>query len=193
MVENGDLVKVEYTGRLEDGSIFDTTDADKAKEAEIYFPEREYGTLEVRIGVDKLMRGFEKAIMGMKLGEERTVKLPPEEAFNHYREDLVVRVPIDAFKKKGIEPKAGMALDTPRGLAVITAVSEEEGKVAVDYNHPLAGKTIVYEIKVVGIQHGDLKKEESKKCSLNLGLVGESRRPDLNQRPCGLQPHALPD
>ncbi len=146
---------MEYTGRLEDGSIFDTTDEGRAKEAGVHFPERKYGPMEFKVGEGKLIRGFEKAILGMKAGEEKTVKLAPEAAFQYRRDDLVLKVPIDAFRKKGIEPKVGVPLSTPRGLAVITTVSEAQDKVEVDYNHPLAGKAVIFEIKVVEIKQGD--------------------------------------
>lgn len=138
-VTEGAFVSVEYTGKLDDGHVFDTSSG--------------RSPLEVEMGSGSLIQGFEKALMGMSLNEKKTFTLEPKEAYGERDEELK-----KAFPRKdvppGMEPKVGqnVALTGPEGQQVpgwISSVDEEE--VVVDLNHPLAGKSLTFEIEVVGI------------------------------------------
>jgi FKBP-type peptidyl-prolyl cis-trans isomerase 2 len=137
-VGNGDKVKVEYKGTLDDGTVFDSSEAHGEP-------------LEFEVGTGQIVPGFEEAIIGMEEGEEKEFKLEPSEAYGEHNPELVKAVPRDKMPLDE-EPEAGMILLTelPNGAkipAVITEVTKEE--VTIDLNHPLAGKALTFEIKVV--------------------------------------------
>lgn len=149
-VKNGDTVKVSYTGKYEDGEVFDTSDEEKAKDSGVHVSGREYSPLEIKVGAAQVIRGFDQALVGMKEGEKKEVKIPPEEAYGETREDLVQGLPREIFTQSKIKPVEGMRVNTNQGLAKIVDVKKEE--VTLDFNHPLAGKTISFEIKVEKIK-----------------------------------------
>ena len=145
-VKIGDKVRVSYIGMFEDGEIFDTSYEDVAKEAGIFYPERKYEPIEFIVGSGEVIAGLDEAVVGMELGEEKEVKIPPEKAYGHVREDLIQRIPIEIFRDSGIEPKEGSYVNTSYGIAKISKVMEDE--VELDFNHPLAGKNLVFKIKI---------------------------------------------
>ena len=146
VVERGDTVKVNYTGRYENGEIFDSSIKEKAKGSENFDENRKYGPLVVKLGEKQLIVGFEKALFGMQKGERKKVRIPPEEAYGHFDPARVHSMPRDSFKKAGIEPKVGQLLDTDMGICKVIHVDSKD--VEVDFNSPMAGKTLVFEIKV---------------------------------------------
>jgi FKBP-type peptidyl-prolyl cis-trans isomerase 2 len=137
-IKKGDKVKVEYTGTL-DGTVFDTSEGREP--------------LEFEVGSGQVIKGFDNAVIGMEVGEEKEVELPPSEAYDEYDPNLLKKIPMDKLPP-GEEPKPGMVLElkTPDGIhfpARITEVAEKE--ITIDLNHPLAGKTLIFQIKVVDI------------------------------------------
>ncbi|MBU4246454.1 MAG: peptidylprolyl isomerase [Nanoarchaeota archaeon] len=143
-VTHGDTVKVHYTGTLEDGTVFDNSES--------------HGTpLEFQIGANQVIPGFENAMVGMKEGEEKNVKLSVADAYGEYNPQMVGKVP-KAQLPKGQEPKIGMILmvGLPNGMQVpVKIVAVDAESVSIDLNHPLAGKALNFKIKIVGI--GDSK------------------------------------
>jgi FKBP-type peptidyl-prolyl cis-trans isomerase 2 len=140
----GDIVLVHYTGRLVDGTVFESTDGLEPKM--------------LTIGNQSMVRGFEKALIGMQAGELKTVEVPAEEGYGLYRADYIEVVdrdelpPID-FQIGGRLYK-GMADGT---MIPMTVIEVSETTVTLDGNHPLAGKDLVYEINLVEILSGDVK------------------------------------
>ncbi len=149
LVENGDVLKVNYTGRLETGEIFDSSLEEVAKEAGIYNPSRNYEPLEVKVGFGQVIPGFEKALLGMKVGEKKEVTIPPEEAYGYERQELFSFIEMEAFKEAAIEPQLGMLLETNMGVGMVHEIKEDH--VVLNFNHPLAGKTLIFDIEVVEI------------------------------------------
>ncbi|MCD6372061.1 MAG: peptidylprolyl isomerase [Thermococcus sp.] len=149
-IEAGDFVRFHYVGRFENGEVFDTSYEDIAKENEIYVEEREYGPLEIHVGVGEIIPGLDEALIGMEVGEKKTVTVPPEKAYGMPNPELIVDVPITAFTDIGMEPVEGMYVMTDSGIAKIAKVGEEN--VSLDFNHPLAGKTLIFEVEIVGIE-----------------------------------------
>jgi FKBP-type peptidyl-prolyl cis-trans isomerase 2 len=148
-VEDGDIVKLEYTGKYETGEIFDTSNEETAKSAGIYIEERNYEPLTVKAGIGEIIPGVDEALIGMEKGEEKEITVPPEKGYGERRSELVQRIPIFVFRQSGIEPRQGMIIRTAQGQATITNVFEED--VELDFNHPLAGKTLIFTIKVKDI------------------------------------------
>ncbi|MDT8273280.1 MAG: peptidylprolyl isomerase [Desulfomonilia bacterium] len=137
--EKGDLIKVHYTGRLEDGKKFDTSVG--------------RSPLVFTIGENEVIPGFEDAIIGMAIGEMKTISIPPDHAYGFYNEDLVIEMPVEYFPDD-ISPEIGMPLkiideDSHEVPVVVTGIFEES--IRLDANHPLAGKTLVFDIELLDI------------------------------------------
>jgi len=139
-VSKGDRVKVHYEGSMENGEIFDKSEEDKP--------------LEFVVGSGQIIPGFDKAVTGMKEGEEKEVTISPEDAYGERSEDLFIDVPRSKLPE-GVDPEVGMHLQTQdpgTGKAQIVRVAElGEETIKIDANHPLAGKNIKFKIQVVGI------------------------------------------
>ena len=133
----GTKVKVHYKGTFDDGTVFDSS---HGKEP-----------LEFTIGEKQVIPGFEDAVTGMKLNQEKTIKLKPEEAYGNRDDRLVAKIPRDKFPPE-IQEGGKLILKGPEGQhlpAVIREVSKDI--VIIDLNHPLAGKQLTFKVKVVGV------------------------------------------
>ena len=145
-VENGNTIKVDYVGTLEDGTVFDTSIESVAKESDSYQEGRPYQPLEFKVGAGQMIAGFDAAVVGMAVDEEKTVTLPPAQAYGEMNAELIQEVPIENLKNAGIEPQVGMVISANGNPAKITKV--ENNLVFVDFNHELAGKTLIFKITV---------------------------------------------
>jgi FKBP-type peptidyl-prolyl cis-trans isomerase 2 len=152
IIESGDTVKVNYTGKFENGEIFDSSIEEKAKNSENHNPQRIYEPLVVKIGAKQVIEGFEKALLGMKKSEEKEVTIPPEEGYGNFDSSLVQNIPMASFKSVNISPQIGQLLNTEAGICKVTKISPSD--VEVDFNSPMAGKTLVFELKVEEIIKG---------------------------------------
>jgi FKBP-type peptidyl-prolyl cis-trans isomerase 2 len=158
-VEKNNQVSVEYTGTLEDGTVFDSSE--------------EHGEPLVYIaGVGMMIPGFDAAVIGMEIGEEKEITLQPEEAYGEYDERGIQHVPRSQFPKD-FDPKVGMVLHlgTPNGdqfNAKVTAVDKKD--VTLDLNHELAGKVLNFKLKVVDV--GEPDERWSKSCDENCDSCG---------------------
>ena len=135
----GDTVKVHYTGRLDDGTVFDTS--------------ANGDPLQFTIGSGQIIPGFEQAVVGMNPGESKTVKIPAEDAYGQRREDLIIEVEKSQLPE-GLKPEVGLQLQSrqPDGrIVVLTIADMTESHVTLDANHPLAGKDLTFEIQLVEI------------------------------------------
>ena len=139
-VQEGDTITVEYEGRLEDGTVFDSSD--KHEEP-----------LEFTVGEGKIIKGFDQAVVGMKLGEEKEVTVPPEQAYGQHNPELVRDLPRNVFPEdQEIQPGMVFMMALPDGRQVPVRIAEvAEEQVKVDLNSPLAGKTLTFTIKIVEI------------------------------------------
>ncbi len=137
--KQGDTVHVHYTGKLGDGTVFDTS--------------RERYPLQFNIGKGAVIAGFEQAVVGMNVGESKTVIIPVDQAYGPRREDMVVtmdrsQLPVD------LNPSVGQRLEMTQSddqniLVTVTAVTDTT--MTLDANHPLSGKELVFDIELVKI------------------------------------------
>ncbi len=137
--KQGDTVRVHYTGKLVDGTVFDSS------------IDRE--PLEFKIGEGRLIPAFEKAVVGMKPGESISTNIPADEAYGQHSEELVWEVEKDRLPED-LEPEVGQHLQSvQRDGRVITFLVTEvsESSVTLDANHPLAGKDLVFDIELIEI------------------------------------------
>ncbi len=136
----GDRVKVHYTGRLKDGTVFDTTEGGEP--------------LEFVLGSGEIIPAFEDNIIGMEVGEKKTFVIKAIEAYGPHREELVLEVGKEEFPPD-IAPREGqqLQLTQPDGHSFIVTVKEvKENSVVLDANHPLAGKDLTFDVELVGIE-----------------------------------------
>ncbi len=144
-IKEGYHVKVEYTGTLEDGTLFDSTD--------------EQGSpLEFQVGASQVIEGFEKAIVAMELNEEKEINLKPEDAYGDRKDDMVRDIPKENMPADELEEGMTLMATLPTGMQVpVTDLKRTDDNVKIDMNHPLAGKALNFKLKVVEIKEGELK------------------------------------
>jgi peptidylprolyl isomerase len=138
-VENGLFVSVDYTGTLDNGDVFDSSEGRRP--------------LEVQMGSGSVLPGFETALMGMSINETKTFTLAPEEAYGDRDDSRVHNFPKSDIPP-GMKPEVGqmLMLSTPQGQQIPAQVAGiDEEKVTFDLNHPLAGNSLTFKIEVVGI------------------------------------------
>ena len=132
VAKSGDTVKVHYTGRLNDNTVFDTSVGSEP--------------MEFTLGQGKIIVGFEEAVTGMQVGESKTVTISVDEAYGPRRDDLIFEVGRDELPAD-INPEVDMQLPTSQGTVTIIEVSEKTVK--IDANHPLAGQDLTFDIELV--------------------------------------------
>ncbi len=144
-MEKGKLVKITYNGYVND-KLFDTTDEELAKKEGIYNPMMTYGPVVVSVGSGMLVPGLDEALLEMEVGEERELELPPEKAFGKRDPSKIKIVSINEFKKHRVNPVVGMPVNIDGNAGRIASING--GRVLVDFNHELAGKTVKYTLKI---------------------------------------------
>ena len=135
--KNGDSVKIHYDGSLDDGTQFDSSAG--------------RDPLEFTLGSGQVIPGFDTAVTGMAVGEKKSVRIPPEEAYGEHSDELIHPVPKSALPEE-MEVSVGMPLQAtgPDGQVVnMTVVEVEADSIQVDANHPLAGKALNFDIELV--------------------------------------------
>ena len=137
VIEVGDRVVFRSTVTLEDGTVIHTSDK----------------PVSVEIGKSRIIRGLYKELLGMREGEEKQFRVPPEEAYGPEDANLFKSIPLEIFEKNKIEPKIGMRIRTINGDCEVTGVFGQV--VEVNYNHPLAGKTLIFNVRIEEITKGE--------------------------------------
>ena len=137
--KKGDTVHIHYTGRLDDGTVFDTSE------------DRE--PLSFEIGEGMVIPGFEEAVTGMEPGDKKTTKIPTDQAYGDRREAMIVTVSLEHLPE-GVEPKVGEILQMSSGddqtfNVVVSEIGEDA--IVLDANHPLAGEDLTFEIELVKV------------------------------------------
>lgn len=143
-VKNGDFIKIDYTESV-DGQVIATTDEAQAKEKGIYDQETQYGPHLVVVGAGQLVKGFEDDLIEKDVGYSGRVEIPPEKAFGTHDPEKMETVPITRFKEE--KPLVGMRVGVEGKYGIVTRIIGR--RVTIDFNHPLADKTLVYDYKIV--------------------------------------------
>ena len=146
-MKDGDFVNIEFTGRIKDtDEVFDTTSEEMAKLAGIFNPKANYGLVPIIVGANQVIPGLEDAVKEMNVGEKKKVVITPEKAFGEKNPDLIKLIPMSVFKDNGIEPSPDKVVNFNELQGRIITI--DGGRVKVDFNHPLASKTIEYEVEI---------------------------------------------
>lgn len=138
-VKKGSRVKILYTGKLKDGSVFETNVGD--------------APLEFTVGKGKVIKGFENAVMGMQMGEAKTVTIKPTDAYGARDQSLLSTVAAAELPSgTALEPETEVAFTRPDGSEVEGRITKIDGdQITIDGNHPLAGRNLTFEIKVIAV------------------------------------------
>lgn len=145
--QTGDIVRIHFTGRLENGAVFGSSENDEP--------------IPLTLGSERMIAGLDRALVGMQVGEKKTVTIPAEEAFGPQRPELLQQVPRTALPENA---KVGDRLSARSGdsdLYVWVRALDEDTAV-VDANHPLAGQTIIFDIEMVAIEPAGLEEGKTK-------------------------------
>ncbi|NLA37898.1 MAG: peptidylprolyl isomerase [Methanomicrobiales archaeon] len=142
-LQEGDFIRLSYTGRAGE-KIFDTTDEETAKKGEIYEPMAEYGPVIIRLGSHHIILGLEDELIGKEVGAEGEVEVPPEKAFGAHDDQHVSSVRTTQFREK---PRRGMRVKVEGHEGLVVNVVGR--RAVVDFNHPLAGKTLHYSYRIL--------------------------------------------
>ncbi|HVX51257.1 MAG TPA: peptidylprolyl isomerase [Chitinophagaceae bacterium] len=141
-VRNGDTIKVHYRGTLDDGTVFDSSEG--------------RDPLQFEVGSGQVIPGFDDGVLGMIVGQKKTITIPVDEAYGPVQEEMFMEFPLERFPKD-MAPEVGMTLNMSNGSGqVIPVVIAEvlEDAVVLDANHPLAGEVLTFDLELVDITGG---------------------------------------
>jgi FKBP-type peptidyl-prolyl cis-trans isomerase 2 len=156
-IQKSDFITVDYTGKVkETGEVFDTTSEETAKENKLYKEGDIYEPKLVVVGEGWVLKALDEALLTFKLNKKDTVEIPPENAFGNRDPEKVKLVPLKRLAARGINPKLGAQIEYDKRLATVRTMGS--GRVTLDFNPPLAGKTLVYEVTI----QNKLKTDEEK-------------------------------
>ncbi|NIO23029.1 MAG: peptidylprolyl isomerase [Candidatus Aenigmarchaeota archaeon] len=156
-MKQGEFIEIEYVGRVKlTNEIFDLTSEELAKKENIYNPKHTYGPALVIVGSNMVIRGVMKEIEKMEVGEERQFEVSPGEGFGMRNPKMIRVLPISKFIENKINPVPGGYFEIDGMQAKVQSVSG--GRVRVDFNNPLAGKDLVYRLKIVRRVEGNKNK-----------------------------------
>ncbi|MBN2101373.1 MAG: peptidylprolyl isomerase [Candidatus Aenigmarchaeota archaeon] len=143
-VKKGDKVKVDYTGTLDDGTVFDSSTHDGHSHP-----------LEFEVGSGQLIKGFDEAVVGMEVDDEKDIHIEAKDAYGDPNPQLMQKVPREHLPKEELKEGMMLAMSLPNGQQIPGTIKEiGEKEVTIDFNHPLAGKALNFKIKLVEIVSG---------------------------------------
>lgn len=142
-ITKGDFIEIEFTGKVKDGTVFDTNKKEVAEKEKLGNPIK---PLIVCIGFGMVVAGFDKALEDKEIGKPYTINLSPQESFGERQSSLVKTMPMKLFHQQNINPQPGMSFMMDNYLVRISAVSG--GRVIADFNNPLAGKNVIYDFTI---------------------------------------------
>lgn len=138
-VENGNTVVVNYTGRLEDGTIFDSS-LNEGREP-----------LKAQLGQGLLIKGFEDGILGMAVGDKKTIEIESKDAYGDIISEMIAEVPKDQIPE-GVSVGEVLQAEGPMGPVSVRVTEIKDDVVVVDANHPLAGKKLIFDLELVSVE-----------------------------------------
>lgn len=156
MIKKGDFIRLNYTGRLDSGEVFDTTDETVAKQENLHLHNPQ--PIVVCVGSNFLVKSLDQDFIGKNIGKH---KINIEEAFGKKRADLLTLIPIKAFKKENIKPHPGLEVNIDGNRGIVKTVSG--GRIIVDFNHPLASRNVSYDYEIIELVNN---KKEQVQCLL---------------------------
>lgn len=158
-LKKNDFIEIEFTGKEKDsGMIFDTTDKNVAMSAGIFSSKADYGPVTICVGDNQILKSLDNELIGKNIGVH-TIVLSSENAFGNKNPKLIQLISTTKFRKQGLNPVVGMQVNIDGTSGIIKSVGG--GRTLVDFNHPLSGRDIVYEINIKNIITDVAKKFDS--------------------------------
>lgn len=158
-MEEGDLILIDYVGKTSDGDIFDLSNEERAKEESVYNERMNYQPVPVLLGSGYVIEGLEEALMEMEVGEkEEDLDIPSGKAYGKRDSDQIQTYPEKEFTKQDVDVRVGDQIMVGNRKGKV--LSKGSGRVRVDFNHPLSGKDLLYEVEVVEKVEDDEEKAE---------------------------------
>ncbi len=155
-IEQGDFIRINYTGRSDDGTVFDTTEEEVAKEHEIYDENVMYEPYVIIVGAGHVVNGLDEDFVGKEAGYHGTVEVPPEKGYGERKTELLKTYPVSSFDEK---PVKGMRAIIKGQHGTVTMTIGR--RVRVDFNSPMAGKTLTFEYTIEDVINGNTQKVKS--------------------------------
>lgn len=156
-IKEGDFIRLNYTGKVQEtGEIFDTTNEEVAEEAGLKTENKVFGAIPIAVGVGHVLKGLDKGLVGMEVGEKKEIEVSPEDGFGLRDPKLLQLIPMREFQRQNMKPQVGMTITMEGQPGKIRSISG--GRVTVDFNHEFAGKTLVYDVEVEKIIEDDIEK-----------------------------------
>ena len=145
--KKGDFIEIDFVGRIKDtNQIFDLTIEKTAKENNIFNEKQTYKPIIICLGQNEIIKGLDEPLTNKELNKQIKLEIPAEKAFGKKNPKLMKLIPSNKFKQQKITPFPGLQLNLDGMIGTVRAVSG--GRVIVDFNHPLAGKDLIYEVKI---------------------------------------------
>lgn len=167
-VKKGDFVSIRYVGRVRGTNhVFDLNDDEVARKEGIYNGKAVYKPLAVCVGQKDVVKGLDEALVGKEVGKKFAVELKPEDAFGRRDPKFMQLVSASKFKDQDMQPFPGMQVTVNDTPGIVKTISG--GRILVDFNHPLAGKEVRYEVEVLKVVTDDAEKVKSI-AELHLGM-----------------------
>ena len=159
-IKKHDFVEIEYTARTkEDNAVFDTTQEEVAKQEGVYNKNNDYSPLVISLGENTILKALDEQLIGKETGEEYTFEISAENAFGRKDARLLQMIPLSKFRQQNIQPVPGLQLNIDGVFGIVKTVSG--GRCYVDFNNPLSGRDLVYNVKVKRIVEDDKEKLSS--------------------------------
>jgi FKBP-type peptidyl-prolyl cis-trans isomerase 2 len=159
-IKKNDFVEIEYTGKIkEDNVVFDTTNESIAKQSNAYSENSTYGPVVICIGENQILAGLDKNVEGKEAGKDYIISLSQDQAFGRKNPKLIQLISTNKFMQQKVQPIPGLQVFIDGKLGVIKTVSG--GRTLVDFNHPLSGKDLIYDLKINRIIEDKKEKIES--------------------------------
>jgi len=151
-IKAGDNITVDYVGRLDEETIFDTSVESIAQACEMHNPRRDYNEgLTFEVGARQMIAGFDEGVIGMKVGQTKTVSFGPEQGYGPVRNDLIMTYPLSDIPNPD-DYQEGMKVYSDQGMAA-TITKKTNREITLDMNHELAGKTLIFDITIKSINN----------------------------------------
>ncbi|MAG47030.1 peptidylprolyl isomerase [archaeon] len=142
-----DFIEIDYTGKIkETDKIFDLTSEKEAKNNNVFQENHEYKPVIICLGKQDLIKGLDDFLIGKETNNDYTIEISSENGFGNKKQELIKLVPTTIFKKENIQPFPGLQVNLNGMVATIKTVSG--GRTLVDFNHPLSGKDLIYNVKI---------------------------------------------
>lgn len=142
-IKEKDFIELEFTGKTQEGEIFDSNIREDLDKSGLRFPAKPFS---FSLGQNMFLKGIEDFLVGKEIGKDYAIELSPEKAFGSRNPSLIRLVPVRVFREKNLNPQVGAAFNFDGNIGRVISVSG--GRIMVDFNNPLAGKPVIYNVKV---------------------------------------------